>query len=134
MAQEKMEVKTPERQAATQAEQTRDLPVFSPLVDIYETQSEVVVFAEMPGVEQKNINVTFENDVLLIAGTPSGGTDGGHELLHRGRRIGSYYREFRILVDIDSEKISAKTSNGVLKIVLPKAEKAKPRKIEVLSA
>jgi len=125
------ECKTPERQANAKAEQTRDLPVLSPLTDIYETPEAVIVLTEMPGVEQKSISITFENDVLTITGTTRRDDPEGCELLHRGRRSGIYSREFRVLVDVDSSQISAKSLNGVLRVVLPKDERVKPKRIEI---
>jgi len=119
------------RSAAPQAELTQEQPVVVPLTDIYETPDSVVVLAEMPGVEQKNVNVTFEDDVLTITGLTEADKPEGRELLYRGRQAGAFRREFRMLLDIVAAKISAKISNGVLRVVVPKAENAKPRKIEV---
>ncbi len=119
------------KKESSQAELTHDQIVFSPRTDIYETPEAVIVLAEMPGIEQKNISVTLEEDLLTITGTVSVQEPKGLELLRRGYHTGGYRREFRVLVDVDHGKISAKTANGVLRIVLPKSERVKPKKINI---
>ena len=106
-------------------------PVFSPVVDIYETNKDILITADMPGVEQSALDITFNDDILSLTGTQSEAVPEGFKLLHGGAKTGVFKRSFTILSDIDAEKISAKINNGVLWIVLPKSEKAQPRKIEV---
>lgn len=110
------------------------LTVFSPAVDIYETEKDIMITADMPGVEQSALDITFNNDVLSLTGKQSSSVPEGFQLLHGGAKAGVFKRSFNILSDINAEKITAKMNNGVLSIVLPKSEKAQPRKIEVLSA
>ncbi|OGV34227.1 MAG: hypothetical protein A2020_04380 [Lentisphaerae bacterium GWF2_45_14] len=106
-------------------------PVFSPAVDVYETKSDIQIIADMPGVEQSALDITFNDDILSLTGAQSEAVPEGFNLLHGGAKTGVFKRSFNILSDIDAEKISAKMNNGVLRIVLPKSEKAQPRKIEV---
>jgi HSP20 family protein len=106
-------------------------PVFSPATDIYEDEKTIALLADMPGVKQENIDITLENDTLSITGEQCDCEPEGYKSLHQGYRAGVYKRSFSVLADIDSENISAKINNGVLKIVLPKSEKAQPRKIAV---
>ena len=106
-------------------------PVFSPAVDIYETGKDIMITADMPGVEQSALEITFNDDILTVCGEQSESVPEGFKLLHSGAKTGVFKRSFNILSDINAEKISAKMTNGVLSIVLPKSEKAQPRKIEV---
>jgi len=108
-------------------------PIFTPAADIYEEQDSFTVLADMPGVEQKNIDISIEDNVLSITGTQSSQDQEGYELLHRGYRTGLYKRSFTLASDIDHAKISAKMHDGVLRLILPKSEKAKPKKIKVES-
>ena len=106
-------------------------PVFSPAVDIYETQKDIMITADMPGVEQSALDITFNDDILSLTGAQSEFVPEGFKLLHGGAETGVFKRSFNILSDIDAEKISARITNGVLSVILPKSEKAQPRKIEV---
>ena len=110
------------------------MPVFSPAVDIYETGKDIMITADMPGVEQSTLEITFNDDILSVSGKQSEFVAEGFKLLHSGAKTGVFKRSFNILSDINAEKITAKMTNGVLCIVLPKSEKTQPRKIEVLSA
>lgn len=116
-------------------EQDKELKqaVFTPAADIYEEKDSFTVLADMPGVEQKNIDISIEDNVLTISGTQNSQEHDGYELLHRGYKTGLYKRSFSLASDIDHAKISAKMNNGVLRLTLPKSEKAKPRKIEIES-
>jgi HSP20 family protein len=112
------------------AEATRNVPVYVPAVDIYETENDLTVLADMPGVTKDNVDIDLTDDKLTIRGSVE--TQGeGENMLLREFRVGDYYRQFTLGKTIDREKIEAGVTNGVLKIVLPKADAAKPRKIEV---
>jgi HSP20 family protein len=117
----------------TGAESTRNVPVFVPPVDIYETEKELTLLADMPGVVIENVDIDLNDNKLTIRGSSASGEEGGSTLL-REFRCGDYYRQFSLANTIDQGKIEASMKNGVLKVVLPKAEAARPRKIEVRSA
>lgn len=112
-------------------EMTQDLPVYIPRADIFENKQNITVYADMPGVDDKNIDITLEDDILTIIGTQNQDFPDGMELAYHGYRPGIYKRSFTLGVAVDREKINAKINNGVLTLVLPKAEEAKPKKITV---
>ena len=105
-------------------------PVFTPNVDILETVEAIVVFADMPGVDLAGVRVHLEDNELRIRGKiqeqPAGRTS-----LHTEYREGDYYRAFKLSNVVDHGKIEAVMKNGVLKITCPKAEAAKPRRVDV---
>lgn len=123
-AKEKREIQSP-------AEQTKPGFTFSPEVDIYETDRHVMLLADMPGVKAEDLNIDLHENVLTLTGdvaTP----DGPEETdLFREYRTGKYYRQFTLSQVIDQPKIEAELRDGVLRLKLPKVEKAKPRKISV---
>lgn len=114
----------------TKSESTRNVPIFVPAVDIFESADELTLLADMPGVPIENVEIDLDNDQLTIKGTAAGGEEEGTVLL-REYSVGDYYRQFTLSNVIDRERIQASMKDGVLKVVLPKAEAAKPRKIEV---
>jgi HSP20 family molecular chaperone IbpA len=119
------------RELETPAENIRNLPMFTPPVDICESENEVILFADMPGVPMENVEIDLNRDQFTIRGSvPRGGRAGGKVLLSEYRE-GDYFRQFTLSEAIDREKIEATMKDGVLKVVLPKTEVAKPRKIEV---
>lgn len=129
---EKKELKVREKQElATPAEQTRSGLVFTPNVDIYETEKEIVLMADMPGVKTSDLTIDLRDDTLTLAGDikPFENTD--EEDLIIEYEVGKFYRQFTLSEVIDQSKIDANLSDGVLRLVLPKVEKAKPRRIEV---
>lgn len=120
---EKMEVDSP-------AEQTRDVPVFVPPVDIYESEAGITLLADMPGVTTEGLSVDLKENVLTIRGAAQS-LEGGRTVLYREYQVGDYYRQFTLSDVIDQGKIGARLKDGVLTLELPKAEKAKPRQIEI---
>lgn len=103
-----------------------------PPVDIYETPEKVVIEAEVPGVEKDNIKIEYSNGVLTIKGERKLEKEVKEEDYHRlERAYGSFQRSFSIPSTIDPDKINATYKNGVLKIELPKQEKAKPKEIKI---
>ena len=112
-------------------EMTRDLPVYSPATDIYEKEDSILVVCDMPGVDDKQVDITLENGVLTLTGCADTREPDAYELAYRGHQPGVYRRSFTLSTDIDHSKIKASISKGVLQVVLPKAEKATPRKIKV---
>ncbi len=121
------------KEVTTTGESTRNVPVFIPAVDIYESNNALTLVADMPGVPPDQIDIDLNADQLTIHGTVPKVEEIG-KLLFREYAVGDYYRQFTLSNDIDREKIQASMKDGVLKLVLPKAEAAKPRKIEVKSS
>ena len=105
---------------------------WAPAVDIKEDEKGFTIIADIPGVDPKDIDVHMENGVLTIRGereTEKKEEKEGYKRVERS--YGSFYRRFSMPETADSTKISAKSSNGVLEITIPKQEKEQPRKIEV---
>jgi HSP20 family protein len=106
---------------------------WAPAVDIFETENELVFKADVPDVDQKEIDVRVENQTLTIAGerkfeAQNGETKGFHRI---ERNYGKFVRSFAVPNTFDTEKIAAAYKNGVLSVTLPKRETAKPRQIKV---
>ncbi|MEN6437842.1 MAG: Hsp20/alpha crystallin family protein [Syntrophobacter sp.] len=121
------------KEVQSSAESTRTVPVFIPAVDIYETDQDLTLLADMPGVPIGNIDIDLDGEQLTIRGTIAPHEENGR-LLFKEYTRGDYYRQFSVSNSIDREKIQASMKDGVLKLVLPKAEAAKPRKITVSSS
>lgn len=112
---------------------TRRQMTLEPPVTVYEVDDHVVVEVEMPGVERDKIEVTVNRDELSVAGWRKPEDEAHVEFLHQERPQGCYRRSFILGESIDSSKIAAVYENGVLKLTLPKAEAAKPKKIAITS-
>ncbi len=105
---------------------------FSPAVDVAEQENEMVVRMELPGVKKEDVKIVFENDVLTISGErkPYEIPDDAKVLLNE-MRVRQFSRSIEFGPDIDAARISAGMDNGILRVILPKAEAARPRTIEV---
>jgi HSP20 family molecular chaperone IbpA len=119
------------QEVATPAEQTRPGLVFTPEVDIFETEKEITLLADMPGVTADNVTIDLKDGVLTLSGEvkPWGGPEETDVLVEF--EIGKYYRQFTLSEAIDQDKIDAKLEDGVLQLTLPKTQKAVPRQIAV---
>ena len=115
-------------------ERTRECQCYVPRADIYETDDQVVVVTDMPGVEQDSIEITLEKNTLTINGYVEPDAMEGYHLAHVEYSIGDFERKFTISNEIDRENIEATVKDGVLRLILPKAGPAKTRKISVKSA
>src|SRR5262252_3278610 len=124
------EVRTTDQRTGTR-ERTADRPVFVPPADIYETRANIVVLAEMPGVAPDGVDITLERRVLTIRGRNAGREHTGYQRVYNEYADGDYERVFTLSENIDRDRIEATLKDGVLHLVLPKAESAKPRKIEL---
>ena len=113
------------------AERTRTEPVFTPAVDIYETNDALILLADLPGVSKDDLNIRLEDDVLTLEGVALADAAPAGEPLLTEYRTGTFFRQFTLSEAIDRDKIDAQLNHGVLKLVLPKAEAAKPKRIEV---
>ena len=107
-----------------------DLPFAAPDVNIYETEQGFVLQAEMPGVTKEGLEVTLEGNSLTFEGRRSDEPVRGTALYRESRPL-NYRRVFELDPSIDTGKISAEMHQGVLTLTLPKAERVKPRKIEI---
>lgn len=104
-----------------------------PHVDIYETENEVVLAAEVPGVNEKEVEIKVEDDTLSIKGERKFEKETKEENYHRiERSYGSFYRSFTLPSYVDQEKIEAEYENGVLKVHMPKKPELKPKKVKIL--
>jgi HSP20 family protein len=105
---------------------------WAPAADIYETDNDLVVRADLPGVDPKEIEVRVENNVLMIRGERRFEQKDDRENFHRVERsYGAFSRAFTLAAAVDADKIQASYKNGVLTITLPKAEQAKPKRIQI---
>ena len=123
-AKEKKEVTTP-------AELTKPGLVFNPAVDIFETERELTLLADLPGVKAKNLKVDLKDNVLTLTADETPLEDSGEKDVIREYRTGTYYRQFSLSDTIDQSKIEAVLKDGVLRLTLPKVEAVTPRKIPV---
>ena len=112
-------------------EPTRPMRAFLPTTDIFETEDALTVVLEMPGVDRDDIEVSVENEVLTVEGKIKFDKYEGLQPVYSEYNIGPYRRSFRISSRVDQNNISAEMRDGVVTLVLPKAEEAKPRRIEV---
>ena len=124
-------VTKPESAVPAQAERPRETPVFIPPVDIKETEAEVTLVADMPGIDEKSVHVDLDKNVLTIRGTFAVETPAGCTLAHREYQSGDYERGFTLGEQIDRAGIQATVSNGVLRLILPKAREVQPKRIAV---
>ncbi|MFQ5913119.1 MAG: Hsp20/alpha crystallin family protein [Nitrospinota bacterium] len=105
---------------------------WSPSVDVYETEKEIVVEAEIPGATEKDISVEVKDNLLTLSGERKKETEVKEENFHRVERsFGKFQRSFTLPDTVETEKVSAKMKNGVLKVRLPKAPKAVAQKVAV---
>lgn len=115
----------------TPQEVTRAGRTYVPNVDIYETKEGMWLWAEMPGVDEQSINVQLDHGVLTIEGQVDVKEYENVTPLYTEYNVGNYVRRFTLSSDVDSERIVARMQNGVLALELPKAERAKPRRIPI---
>jgi HSP20 family molecular chaperone IbpA len=125
-----LEAKEKQEISAT-SEQTRPGPTFTPAVDIFETEKEITLLADMPGVKAKDLDIDLREDVLTLSGEVESPDGPDEKVVFREYRTGRYVRQFSLSDTVDQAKIDAELKNGVLRLVLPKAEKAVPKKITV---
>jgi HSP20 family molecular chaperone IbpA len=126
------EIKVKEKQeVTTPAEQTIPGLVFTPEVDIFETDQAITLLADIPGVKPEKLNIDLRDNILTITGDVDRLQAADEELLVMEYETGRYYRQFTLSEVIDQTKIDAKLNLGVLRLRLPKVAKAAPRKIAI---
>ena len=129
---ESKEIQVKDKQEVTSpAEQTRPGLVFTPDVDIFETETTITMLADLPGVRPEDLNIDLRDNTLTISADISPVEGGDEEDILIEYETGKYYRQFSLSEVIAQEKIDAKLTDGVLRLTLPKVEKAVPRKITV---
>lgn len=109
--------------------------VWRPRVDVAESENEVRVMVDLPGVRKEDVNITLENGTLTISGERKVEEEKRDENVHFAERVyGHFSRSFTVQETLNTDKIEAKFKDGVLTIHLPKVEQAKPKKIEINAA
>jgi len=126
-----MQVAEQEEIASEDLERTRERQCFVPRTDIYETENEIVVITDVPGVDQDSIDITLENNILTIEAFSAHDPYSGYDLIYSEYTPGDFQRSFRISSEIDGDKIEASVNHGALKMRLPKSDIAKTKKITV---
>ncbi|MEE8377683.1 MAG: Hsp20/alpha crystallin family protein, partial [Candidatus Aminicenantaceae bacterium] len=108
---------------------------WTPTVDIFETENELVLSAEVPGINEKDIEIKIEDNTLTLRGERKFENETKEENYHRiERAYGSFFRSFSLPLSINQDIIKAEHLNGVLKIIMPKKPELKPRKVKILTA
>ena len=132
---QEMSVEGGKREAQTleKAERTRQRKAYLPDVDIIERKDDIVIMADMPGVDETSVSVTLEKNVLSINGKVDFDPPKEHRLAAHEYGVGDYERSFTLSSEIDRDRIQASVKNGMLRLVLPKAAAARPRTIQVIA-
>lgn len=131
MAEATKEVQKKEAATPETGELTRAGRIYTPAVDIIERKDDIVLLADMPGVDEKSVDISLEKNVLTIYGKVEAEIPEKHRLNISEYGIGDYQRAFTLTDEVDRDKIRASLKNGVLRLILPKAAALKTRKIEV---
>ena len=126
-----MEIQQQEESPSEEMERTRSRRVFVPRADIYETDNEIIVLADIPGANEKNVDITLEKNVLPINAYIEPAIPSGFDIAYAEYEEGDYQRSFRLSDEIARDKIEASVSEGVLRLRLPKLQEAATRKITV---
>jgi len=121
-------------QNVSATERIRSVKTFVPRVDIYENKDSLFLIADLPGVDEKTVDIELEKNVLTITGRVENGRIKDGTLMYSEYEIGDYERVFTLSDEIDRDKIVATVKNGVLRLELPRAEKVKPKKIAIQAA
>ncbi len=119
------------KEVESKKEHTTPLKRYVPATDIVETDNELLVYMDMPGVGKDNINVKLEKNVIRIEGTVDSKPYSDLKPLYSEYNIGNYSRQFELSNKIDQSKIEAKMEDGVLSLVLPKIPEMQPRSIQI---
>ncbi len=123
-----------EDMSGPKSEEKDNMPsAWAPSVDIYESENEVVMAAEIPGVDEKDVEIKVEDNNLTLRGERKFEKETKEENYHRiERSYGSFFRSFALPSYIDQDRIEAEHENGVLKIRMPKRAELKPRQVKIL--
>lgn len=119
------------REVERQQESTVPARAFLPPTDIFESGDVLTIVMEMPGVDRKDVDVKVEDDILDVEGRLDFSKYEGMQPVYTEYNVGHYRRSFSLSSKVDQDRISAQMQDGVLTLLLPKAEEAKPRRISV---
>jgi len=119
---------------ADELERTRDHRCYIPKTDIYETEDEIILVADVPGADQDSVDITLKKNVLSINALVDHNIPTGYDRIYSEYEGGDFQRSFRLSDEINQNNIKAIVSNGELRLHLPKAEPAKAKKIIVKAA
>jgi HSP20 family molecular chaperone IbpA len=119
------------RVVSVPAERTKPGPTFTPAVDIFETDREITLVADIPGVKADSLDIDLRDNVLTLVGEVEAPEGQGEVDVLREYDTGKYLREFTLSEMIDQSKIEAELKDGVLRLTLPKVEAVSPRKVTV---
>ncbi len=119
------------QEVAGPAEPTKPGPVFTAHVDIFETGKNITLLAEMPGVSAENLDIDLRENTLTLTGDIAGENNNNEDQIYIEYKTGRYYRQFTLSGVVDQSKIDAQLNDGVLRLLLPKVEKAVPRQISI---
>ena len=125
------EVEKQEVEVMAGTERTRPGKAYIPRADIYETEKSLVIVADMPGVDEKSVDITLEKHILSIRGFVEPDAPANYSLAYAEYEVGDFERNFALADTIDQDNIAATVKNGILTVTLPKAGPAKTRKIAV---
>lgn len=125
------EIQKKEAELDKGVERTRNTRVFTPTVNIIEKDNDLILLADMPGVDDKSVDITLEKNLLTIYGRVEPEVPAKHRLVFSEYGVGDYQRTFTLSDEIDRDHIKASVKDGMLKLVLPKAEKVRMKKIAV---
>lgn len=131
MTTQTQEVQKQESQPVEMTERTPPRRTFSPRTDVFETQDAIVVVADMPGVEEKSLDIILEKNVLTLRGKAGFEAPKNYSLVYNEYADGDYERSFVLSDGVDRDEIDAVVKNGVLRLRLPKTKQATARKIPV---
>src|SRR5512138_3808392 len=120
-----------EKNAVQAPEQTYSGPVYTPAVDIFESDDSISLLADIPGVKAEDLKIDLRDNVLTLSGRVAATPSAGETAVLQEYSSGTYFRQFTLSEHIDQSKIDAKLTDGVLRLALPKVERAKPRQITV---
>jgi HSP20 family protein len=123
--------------AQTQAqEQGAQSPreTYTPPIDIHEGPEGLILEADIPGASEQGLQIQLEDNILNLYARVEPPAPGAAHLIHEEYRLGDYHRSFILSDEVDRERITAELKNGVLRLLLPKADRARTRRIEIKSA
>lgn len=126
-----MEIHKQEETPTDEMERTRSRRSFVPRADIFDTEKEITILADVPGANEKTVDITMEKDVLSITAYVEPSIPSGFDIAYAEYEEGDYQRSFRLSDQIDRNNIEAVVSGGVLRLRLPKAQEAQTKKITV---
>ena len=119
------------RPASERTGSTAPAPHVVPPVDVFEDESGITLLADLPGVSRERLGVRVDGDSLLIEGTVEVAGPKDMDIVYGEAQVPAYRREFMLSRELDASRIEAQLKDGVLRLTIPKAEEARPRRIEV---